>query len=234
MIELKQGATILFQGDSITHGGRGDPNDPNHAMGHGYAFNIASEIGNKCAEKQYRFMNRGISGNSLVEITERWKEDTLALEPDLLSLLSGINDLNVHLPSEEAFAEDARRYEERYRNLIELTQKELPECKIVVIEPFTYKLKTIFALCYGRLSDDPGLLEQPAIRAAHIKPLQETVKKLAEEYGLIFVPMQDLYNKALERAQDCYWNWDSLHPTYSGHYMMSRRWLEVVTKEIKF
>ena len=234
MIKLKQGATILFQGDSITHGGRGDPNDPNHAMGHGYAFNIASEIGCKYAEKQYQFMNRGISGNSLAEITERWDRDTLELQPDLLSLLSGINDLDINLPDEEAFAENARKYEERYRNLIERTQKELPECKIVVIEPFTYKLKKIFAIGWGRFTDDAEKLAQPAIRAAHIKPLQETVRKLAEEYGLIFVPMQDLYDKALERAEDCYWNWDSLHPTYSGHYMMSRRWLEVVTKEIEF
>ena len=36
------GARILFQGDSITDGNRGRSADPNHILGHGYAFIIAA------------------------------------------------------------------------------------------------------------------------------------------------------------------------------------------------
>ena len=43
---------ILFQGDSITDGNRGRNNDPNHIMGHGYAFSIASRAGAKFPDKK--------------------------------------------------------------------------------------------------------------------------------------------------------------------------------------
>ena len=53
--KLKDGAVILFQGDSITDGNRGRNTDPNHIMGHGYAFSIASRVGADCPEKRYKF-----------------------------------------------------------------------------------------------------------------------------------------------------------------------------------
>lgn len=243
MYKLQQGSRILFQGDSITHGGRGDPNNPSHSMGHGYAFNIASEIGCKYAEKQYQFMNRGISGNNLPLLLERWQKDTIDLKPDVLSFMSGINDIDVNNPNEDDAIRMAEQYYNDYCKLIEWTKTELPDCKIIVLEPSTYKLNRIFQLSRNALdvgefiphiTQNELALAPSAIRKARIGRLQEYVRKVADKYDLIFVPMQDLFDKALERAEDCYWNWDSLHPTYSGHYMMSRRWLEVVQKEIEF
>ena len=40
----KKSLTFLFQGDSITDGNRGRNLDPNHIMGHGYAYSVASRI----------------------------------------------------------------------------------------------------------------------------------------------------------------------------------------------
>jgi len=81
---LKNGAVILFQGDSITDGNRGRNTDPNHIMGHGYAFSIASRVGADYPEKRYQFYNRGISGNKVNDLEKRWQTDTLDLKPDLL------------------------------------------------------------------------------------------------------------------------------------------------------
>src|SRR6478752_5179743 len=69
--------TILFQGDSITDGNRGRSTDPNHIMGHGYAFSIASRLGAEYPDRNLLFINKGISGNTVTDLSNRWKEDAL-------------------------------------------------------------------------------------------------------------------------------------------------------------
>src|ERR1700712_324159 len=49
-----QGLVFLFQGDSITDGNRGRTADPNHIMGHGYAFSVASRGGADFPEAGYQ------------------------------------------------------------------------------------------------------------------------------------------------------------------------------------
>ncbi|MDA3613523.1 GDSL-type esterase/lipase family protein [Polluticaenibacter yanchengensis] len=90
--EQINGMTILFQGDSITDGKRGRNNDPNHIMGHGYAFSIASRWGADFPSNDLVFYNRGISGNTIIQLQSRCQTDCLDLHPDLLSILIGIND----------------------------------------------------------------------------------------------------------------------------------------------
>src|SRR3954468_21627678 len=75
------GARILFQGDSITDGNRGRSADPNHILGHGYAFIIAAKYGASLAARNLEFMNRGTSGNTVREFQKRWEKDTLELKP---------------------------------------------------------------------------------------------------------------------------------------------------------
>ncbi len=84
--------TILFQGDSITDGNRGRSPDPNHILGHGYVFIIAAKYGAAFPERNLNFMNRGVSGNTVADLAQRWQQDTLDFKPDLLSILIGVND----------------------------------------------------------------------------------------------------------------------------------------------
>ncbi|MDZ7693378.1 MAG: GDSL-type esterase/lipase family protein [Balneolaceae bacterium] len=93
--ELPDGATILFQGDSITDAGRnkdmGDANNPG-ALGNGYAFLTAANLRKELYSKNLQCYNRGISGNKVFQLSDRWQEDCLDLEPDVLSILIGVND----------------------------------------------------------------------------------------------------------------------------------------------
>src|SRR5436189_5610224 len=86
------GARILFQGDSITDGNRGRDADPNHILGHGYVFIIAAKYGAAFPELNLDFINRGISGNTVLDLEKRWQKDTLDLKPDVWSVLIGVND----------------------------------------------------------------------------------------------------------------------------------------------
>ena len=91
-ILFKKDAVILFQGDSITDGNRGRTEDPNHIHGHGYVYLIASYLGANFPENNWVFYNRGVSGNTVVRLAERWRTDTLDLHPDVLSIMIGAND----------------------------------------------------------------------------------------------------------------------------------------------
>src|SRR5579864_8373098 len=94
-VEPTHGATILFQGDSITDAGR-DRNQsaPNAtgALGNGYPMLLAAMLLKQWPDLELRIFNRGISGNKVPDLQARWDSDTLSLKPDVLSILVGVND----------------------------------------------------------------------------------------------------------------------------------------------
>ena len=63
MITLKSGDTVLFTGDSITHGGRGYCMDGNHILGHGYqeivCGYLAEKISKACRNSSTRAFRAG-------------------------------------------------------------------------------------------------------------------------------------------------------------------------------
>ena len=94
LLFLQPHDVILFQGDSITDGGRQRTgSDFNHIMGQDYAYILAAQIGAQSPERELVFLNRGISGNRVPDLEARWQEDTIALHPQLLSILIGVNGL---------------------------------------------------------------------------------------------------------------------------------------------
>src|SRR5947209_11767374 len=103
------GLTFLFQGDSITDGNRTRNNDWNHVMGHGYQYIIASKLWYDFPKKGLHFFNRGVSGNKVTDLAERWQQDTLDIKPDVLSILIGINDTSAFVYGNKDFT--AAQYE---------------------------------------------------------------------------------------------------------------------------
>ena len=217
--KLKEGAVILFQGDSITDGNRGRTPDPNHIMGHGYAFSIASRIGADYPEKRYLFYNRGISGNKVTDLQQRWQADTLDLKPDVLSILVGVNDSNSIVFNRQPPV-SVEEYEENYEALLEKTRLVFPEIILVLCEPFVLKV--------GRM------IENWEASYSDMLKRQEIVRKLSQKYDTVFVGFQEVFDKACEKAPCDYWIWDGVHPTVAGHELMAREWLKQVEKRISF
>jgi lysophospholipase L1-like esterase len=219
IMSLKEGAVILFQGDSITDGNRGRNEDPNHIMGHGYAFSIASRVGADYPEKNYHFYNRGISGNKVNDLANRWKTETLDLKPDVLSILVGINETgSVVLQREPVISVD--KYEEIYKELLEQTRSKFPKILFVLCEPFILKV--------GRVKDKWEEYHSDVIQR------QAVVRKLAKQYNSVFIGFQEVFDNACKKAPADYWIWDGVHPTVAGHELMAREWIKQVQRRVSF
>jgi lysophospholipase L1-like esterase len=212
------GFVFLFQGDSITDGKRGRNNDLNHIMGHGYAFSIASRLGADFAEKRLVFYNRGISGNKVTDLAARWQQDTLDLKPNVLSILIGVNDVNVNIDGAEGAT--AEKFEEVYRSLLDQTKDKFPDILFVLCEPFI--------LPVGKVKDrwDKWWPE--------MQKRQEVVNRLAKDYNAVFVELQPVFDNACKRAPTDYWIWDGIHPTVAGHELIAREWIKQVSKRLRF
>jgi lysophospholipase L1-like esterase len=192
-------ARILFQGDSITDGNRGRSADPNHILGHGYVFILAAKYGAAFPELKLDFINRGISGNTVLNLEKRWQSDTVDLKPDVLSILIGVNDHGQGLPFDQ--------YEQVYDKLITHAKAANPQLKLVLGEPF--------AKPTGKTDD--GLQQRQAI-----------VARLAQKHGAALVRYQRVFDEAVKRAPADYWIWDNVHPTYRGHQLMADEWERTV------
>ncbi|MCU6709943.1 SGNH/GDSL hydrolase family protein [Paenibacillus sp. J5C_2022] len=197
---------ILFQGDSITDGNRGRDEDSSYILGQGYPFLISGKLGFELAEKQPIFINRGGSGNRASELYARWNEDALNLRPDLISILIGVNDVGWALNS------ITDRFERSYRHLLEETKSVLPDTGLVLCEPFLLNTG----------------LDRWEERKRQIEHYQRTVRRLAEQFQAVFVPLQEAFNNACTRADAAYWIWDGVHPTAAGHDLIAREWLNAV------
>lgn len=217
--ELKPGAVILFQGDSITDGNRGRNMDPNHIMGHGYAFSIASRIGADYPERRYQFYNRGVSGNKVIDLKKRWQNDTLDLKPDVLSILVGVNDSSSVVLKWEPII-SVENYSDTYKSLLDQTLEKFPAITFVLCEPFIQPV--------GRVKENWEAYHSDMMKR------QAVVRKLAEQYKTIFVGFQEVFDKASEKAPAHYWIWDGVHPTAAGHELMARKWIEQVEEKIAF
>ena len=208
---------VLFQGDSITDAGRSRETTlpPNAGLGVGYPLFIAGRALNVLADRDLSFYNRGISGNRVVDLYARWKVDALNLSPDVISILIGVNDTWHEFGSNNGVEVD--RYEKIYRMLLAWTRERLPQVKIVLCEPFVLPIGAV------------GEAWLPEIAAR-----QQVVKGLVEEFKTVFVPLQQMFDEALERAPAAHWLADGVHPTPAGHVLIADAWLATAGELIGF
>ena len=104
---------ILFQGDSITDSNR-DYGDI-HDLGDGYAHYAAGFISEKYPECTFEFVNQGINGNKTEDLLNRVQSDLVDIQPDIVSIMIGINDVWYYSEDREWLSNEV--FEERYRTI---------------------------------------------------------------------------------------------------------------------
>ena len=208
---ISPGQTILFQGDSITDAGRkrddSAANSP-PGLGKGYAWLAAARLLVDRAGDNLKIYNRGISGNKVYQLAERWQADCLDLKPDVLSILIGVNDFVHNLKGD--YGGTLEKYDTDYRTLLKRTKEALPNVKLVLCEPFLLKSGAV---------QDSWLPKFEGYRAA--------AKKIAADNGAIFVPFQAMFDAAVKVAPPELWAADGVHPSSDGAAFMAHAWLKV-------
>jgi lysophospholipase L1-like esterase len=210
---LDDNDTILFQGDSITDAGRKRNNlkpNSNRAFGTGYAYIAASKLLNDLPEKKLVIYNRGISGNKVYQLAERWQKDCLDLKPDVLSILIGVNDYWHKRVGKYDGTPDV--YENDFMKLMLHTQESIPGIKLVICQPF---------IVTGTSTVDESWIKP-------FQPYQESSRRVAQKFDAIWVPFQKVFDKAVEVAEPSYWTPDGVHPSMAGSQLMAEAWLRSV------
>ncbi|MBR7160996.1 MAG: SGNH/GDSL hydrolase family protein [Clostridia bacterium] len=213
---------ILFQGDSVTDGNRYKSKasewDKNHQIGHSYVYIVTGLLGASAPERRFSFINRGVSGNTVAELASRWQQDALEVAPDVLSVLIGVNDC---LRASARTVKDlsASDYEKTYREILTASRRQNPALKLVLLEPFAYT------------EHQQNAGGTPALRKAILQSEQKAVRRLADEFNAVFIPLQSVFDEAAALREPSYWIWDGTHPTEAGHALIAREFLKA-TKDI--
>ena len=207
---IKDGETMLFIGDSITDCGRRGAEAP---LGSGYV-SLFSELATvRYPDRQIRYINKGIGGNKITDLSERWRDDVLFHKPDRLSIKIGINDLHSHLRDADGGV-SPELFAERYDGVLALTKQELG-CPLVLISPFY-------------ISRDNS---RQTLRSQVLELLPryiETVEALSEKYGARIVRSHEIFQRHLQFRDAEVFCPEPVHPNRVGHLVIAEEVMKVM------
>ncbi|SCF17823.1 Lysophospholipase L1 [Micromonospora viridifaciens] len=203
-VQVPHGGRVLFIGDSITDTGRDRSCDSD--LGTGYAMMAGAWFTARHPEHRATFLNRGISGDRVRDLRARWETDCLALAPQVVSVLIGINDTwRRYSENDPTSADDFAR---DYRQILESTRR--LGARLVLIEPFVIPL------------DDAKRAWREDLDAK-----VDVVRQLATEFDATLVAVDELFQAA--DVDDRVWTSDGVHLTPFGHALLAQQWLRAVT-----
>lgn len=214
---FKDHSKVLFQGDSITDWGRigGLLTDmiPNGGeLGQGYVSRVVQVYRLLFPQNEVTFINRGISGNRVIDLLSRYEEDFEQIEPDYLSVMIGINDTWRRYDSGDPTS--AEEFETNYRLLLERFKSSCPQAKIMLIEPFL-------------LPTDP---EKESFWEDLNSKIRIT-RKLAEEYADVYLPMNGIFsNYLIQGMKPAEIREDGVHLTDIGNAVLAKEYLAAWAK----
>lgn len=220
---IKDNDTILFQGDSITEWGRrfcinnacnfieDDLNNTKN-VGYGYVRSIAQQFFSVYPKTNVSFINKGIRGNRTDELIKRWQSDCIDLKPNILTLLIGYNDCwnachhNIKNPE--------IRFRNNYIELMDITKKELPNTKIILMDP------------YLLVKED---IDETHRKRKIINTFINVVREIAYEYKTEYIPLDSIFAKAcIEKNSYSEISKDGVHPYMYGSNIIADAWLKAV------
>lgn len=187
---------IVFTGDSIT--------DSDHmfepeGLGNGYVRMIQERL------PEHKVINRGYDGYIASRIFRVWDEISISYQPDIVTLLVGVNDLSAYLCGGGGY--DANGFE-HYIEQIVLRTREKTAADIILMEPF--------------------LFPWPAEYINWMEPLKQfrlKMREISEKYNTGFVALWNIFQEAQKEHSVKELTIDGIHLTTMGHQILAEAWL---------
>jgi acyl-CoA thioesterase-1 len=204
---LRSGDLLLFQGDSITDGGRSGSAD---GLGSGYVAMVRGLMAARHPDLEVRFANRAVGGDRTSELLERWQADCLVLRPQVLSIKIGVNDV-WRLRGQwngQSFV-DADTYRANYIRLIEQARAAGVRT-LVLVSPSTITQ------------------ENDSEVSRHLDERAAIVRDLAQRFDAIYVPVRETFVRVLREHSEVRWTTDGCHPTQAGHALIAGTWMQAM------
>ncbi|MEH7236017.1 SGNH/GDSL hydrolase family protein [Bacillus sp. JJ1562] len=192
---------IIFIGDSITWWGMSE----NDMIGTGYVRLLHDYLKVTYPERDLEIINKGISGNRVTDLAERWEKDVTSLTPDIVSISIGINDVWRQLDSPGIDQVFPQQFEEVYEVLLS-SIKQKTNASIVLMEP------TI-------ISED--IQSEGNMK---LKPYIEIIHRLAGKYHAVLVPTHQEFITFLKHKKDFPLTIDGVHMNTTGNMLMAKTW----------
>ena len=203
MFEIKNGEKIVFIGDSITDCGRRDSAAP---LGNGYVKFFSDLLISREPEKSVTIVNKGISGDNVVGLKNRWSDDVLRHKPDWLSIKIGINDLHSTFGNPNGV--HPKVYAETYDEILARTRKALPKCRILLIQPFYISIEKAATSWRKQVLD---------LLPAYLK----IVSRMSQKYRTRLVQTHAVYQRLLRHYEADTFCGEPVHPNLTGHLVIA-------------
>ncbi|HAH88388.1 MAG TPA: GDSL family lipase [Armatimonadetes bacterium] len=203
MFLVKDGRKFLFAGDSITDCHRRQENPP---LGTGYASLFAGLAMAAYPERHIEFINRGVGGNTSGELAARWRDDVIRQKPDWISILIGINDINLQLSrGDEDCSPD--RYLEHLDYMVGQARKEL-DCEIVLMDPFYMS------------TDTSGWTFRSKVMQT-LTEYRKHVLSTSKKHSTMLLPLHEIFQHHIGTRGTEPFCQEPVHPYQAGHQIIA-------------
>lgn len=202
---FQSGDKVLFIGDSITDCGRRGEHAP---LGHGYVRKITELITAKYPERDIAYVNKGIGGDIVEGLENRWDTDVIDEKPAWVSVKIGINNASRQLSQNVSTEEYLPTWEACYRRILTRVKTELA-APLFLFEIFYIEADV----------ETPRPLAVPAYNAS--------IHKLAEEFDARLITTSAAFESAVAARPGALWTTrDGVHPNAEGHTLMALEFLK--------
>ncbi len=201
-LKIKDGEVYLFQGDSITDCGRRGADAP---LGCGYARMVFDRVIAQNPASKIEFINKGIGGHTVVDLANRWEDDTIRFKPNWLSILIGINDLHRTLGNNNPVTVEV--YREKYDYIL---HRVVSACKpnIILLEPFY-------------ISQDRAEGSHRGKVMAMLPGYIEVVHEMSKKYGTALIRTHEIYQEQIKYRHPDVFCGEPVHPNPTGHIIIA-------------
>ena len=207
---FQAGEKVLFTGDSITDCGRRDAAAP---LGDGYVSLLRDLVIWRWPERRITWVNKGIGGNRVTDLEDRWEDDVIREAPDWLSVKIGINDLHSYLRGDPA-AVTPERFREVYERILRRAA-ERTSAQLILITPFYMS------------SDRSG--DSFRSRVLELLPAYiATVEAMADQFRARLVQLQPMFERELAHFPPETFGPEPVHPNRTGHLLIAQEVLRTL------